>query len=109
MNPNIRIEAMTEKMCPENQKLMDKISGEIRGVINALDNIAARRYMDEQCFKFGLPLFESGTQGMKLSSQSVIPNLTDTYSNSSDPPQGLHRTGSSPSPREACRDGRPRG
>ena len=87
MNPNINIEAMTEKMCPENQKLMDKISGEIIGVINALDNIAARRYMDEQCFRYGLPLFESGTQGMKGNTQPVIPFVTETYSNSSDPPQ----------------------
>lgn len=87
MNENFKVEALTEKMSSENQLLIDSMEPSLFGIINALDNVAARRYMDEQCFKFGLPLFESGTQGMKLSSQSVIPNLTDTYSNSSDPPQ----------------------
>ena len=87
MNPNIHIEAMIQKMGPENQELMDSVSPQLFGVINALDNIAARRYMDEQCFRYGKPLFESGTQGMKGNTQPVIPFVTETYSNSADPPQ----------------------
>jgi ubiquitin-activating enzyme E1 len=53
-------------------------------VINALDNIEARRYVDSVCFDRCLPLFESGTMGMKCNTQPVIPFLTETYSNSSD-------------------------
>lgn len=87
INPKININAMTEKMCPENQDLLNKLSSNIYGVINALDNITARRYMDEQCFRFGKPLFESGTQGMKGNTQPIIPFVTETYSNSQDPPQ----------------------
>lgn len=87
MNPNIKINPMEEKMCPENQQLLDEIVPNLFCVINALDNIAARRYMDEQCFRYSLPLFESGTQGMKGNTQPVIPFVTETYSNSSDPPQ----------------------
>jgi ubiquitin-activating enzyme E1 len=34
-----------------------------------------------------LPLFESGTTGTKGNTQPVIPFLTETYSNSADPPQ----------------------
>ena len=88
-NSNINILPLDQKMCPENQELTDKIflNENIIGVINALDNVDARRYMDEQCFNFVKPLFESGTQGMKGNTQPVIPFLTETYSNSNDPDQ----------------------
>ena len=86
LNSSINIEALDQKMCPDNQLLTDKLFMEdnIIGVVNALDNMAARRYMDDQCFNFTKPLFESGTQGMKGNTQPVIPFLTETYSNSSD-------------------------
>lgn len=87
MNPNMSMQAMTDKMCSDNQKIIDVLLPKTFGVINALDNIEARRYMDEQCFRYGRPLFESGTQGMKGNTQPVIPFVTETYSNSSDPPQ----------------------
>lgn len=87
MNKDFNAIALEEKMCPDNQSLTDKMLPELTGVVNALDNVEARRYMDEQCFRYGLPLFESGTQGMKGNTQPVIPFLTETYSNSSDPPQ----------------------
>jgi len=45
----------------------------------------ARRFMDNQCFNYNLPLFESGTMGIKGNTQPVIPFLTETYSNSNDP------------------------
>jgi len=74
-------------MSSENQEIIDTLAPKLFGVINALDNVEARRYMDEQCFRYCLPLFESGTQGMKGNTQPVIPFVTETYSNSSDPPQ----------------------
>jgi len=83
----INITALTEKVCKENQLFTDKIMKNITGVFNALDNIHARRYMDEQCFHKQLPLFESGTTGTKGNTQPVIPFVTETYSNSADPPQ----------------------
>ena len=43
--------------------------------------------MDEQCFNYNKPLFESGTLGTKGNTQPVIPFITETYSNSSDPAQ----------------------
>ena len=54
--------------------------------MNALDNTAARKFADSLAFKYNLPLFESGTMGMKGNTQPVIPFLTETYSDSSDPP-----------------------
>lgn len=83
----LNIIPLTEKVCKENQEFTNKIMKEVTGVFNALDNIHARRYMDEQCFHKIKPLFESGTTGTKGNTQSVIPFLTETYSNSADPPQ----------------------
>ena len=42
--------------------------------------------MDEQCFNYNLPLFESGTQGTKGNTQPIIPFITETYNASNDPP-----------------------
>ncbi len=88
-NREINIVALDQKMCPDNQDLLNKIfvKDEIDCIVNALDNVEARRYMDIQCFNNSVPLFESGTQGMKGNTQPVIPFLTETYSNSSDPDQ----------------------
>jgi ubiquitin-activating enzyme E1 len=83
----INIVPYTEKVCKENQNFSDSVMKNVTGVFNALDNIHARRYMDEQCFYKQKPLFESGTTGTKGNTQPVIPFLTETYSNSADPPQ----------------------
>lgn len=87
MKPTINVIGLTEKVCKENQNFTDKIMSKVIGVFNALDNIHARRYMDEQCFNNQKPLFESGTTGTKGNTQAIIPHLTETYSNSADPPQ----------------------
>jgi len=87
LKPNIRIIALTDKVCNENQSFCDTIMKNANGVFNALDNIDARKYMDTQCFNYQIPLFESGTTGTKGNTQPVIPFLTETYSNSADPPQ----------------------
>jgi len=85
--PTIKIQALTDKVCRENQTFCDEILKKVSGVFNALDNIDARKYMDEQCLHNQKPLFESGTTGTKGNTQPVIPFLTETYSNSADPPQ----------------------
>ena len=86
MNPNINIKSDIEKVDYDNINYTDNIfNSNITGVLNALDNIHARKFMDEQCFKYNIPLFESGTNGTKGNVQPVIPFLTETYSASSDP------------------------
>lgn len=86
LKPNINIKSMLQKVGNDNVSFTDSImENDLTGVLNALDNIAARRFMDEQCFKFQLPLFESGTTGTKGNTQPVIPYVTETYSNSTDP------------------------
>ena len=87
MCPNIKISAHVHKVGSDNIDFSDSIMSNVTGVLNALDNISARKFMDEQCFKYGIPLFESGTTATKGNTQPVIPFVTETYSASSDPDQ----------------------
>ena len=86
MNPGINIVPYLEKVCRTNQSFSNSIMRKVDGVLNALDNIEARKYMDEQCFSNQKPLFESGTTGTKGNTQPVIPFITQCYNDSADPP-----------------------
>jgi ubiquitin-activating enzyme E1 len=48
-------------------------------VTNALDNVAAREYVDKRCVYNLTPLIDSGTLGSKGHVQVIIPNLTETF------------------------------
>jgi ubiquitin-activating enzyme E1 len=56
-------------------------------VVNALDNIKARLYVDSQCVLFDRPLFESGTTRTKANTQVIVPGKTVSYGSSQDPPE----------------------
>ena len=86
MKPSIKITNYSEKV-GDTINFTNKIlsNPQLTGVFNALDNISARKFMDSQCFNYNLPLFESGTTGIKGNTQPVIPFITETYSNSNDP------------------------
>ena len=85
MKATMNIKSYTEKVGSENTIFTNQLMPQVTGVLNALDNVKARRFMDEQCFKFNKPLFESGTTGTKGNTQPVIPFVTETYSATSDP------------------------
>jgi len=89
LKPNIKITALSEKVGYDNLEFTDRLLNEnnITCVFNALDNIQARKFIDEQCFKYNIPLLESGTHGMKGNTQPIIPFITETYSASTDPEQ----------------------
>jgi ubiquitin-activating enzyme E1 len=83
MRSDINIEALTLKVEKETEtKFNEKFFNSIDCVFNALDNIEARKYVDSKCIDYDLPLFESGTLGTKANSQTIIPYLTESYSNS---------------------------
>ena len=42
-------------------------------VVNAVDNLKARLYVDAQCVFYEKPLLESGTLGTKANSQMIVP------------------------------------
>ncbi|GAA5905222.1 hypothetical protein JCM5296_000971 [Sporobolomyces johnsonii] len=68
----------------------DSFFESIDGVTNALDNVAARQYMDQRCVYYEKPLLESGTLGTKANVQVVLPHMTESYSSSQDPPEKSH-------------------
>lgn len=68
----------------------DSFFDSIDCVTNALDNVAARQYMDTRCVYYEKPLLESGTLGTKANVQVVLPHVTESYSSSQDPPEKSH-------------------
>ncbi|KAK8864255.1 hypothetical protein IAR55_001501 [Kwoniella newhampshirensis] len=90
MNPDLKgkILAHQDRVGPETeQQYGDDFFAAIDGVTNALDNVAARQYMDRRCVYYQKPLLESGTLGTKANTQVVVPFLTESYSSSQDPPE----------------------
>ncbi|OWB80099.1 hypothetical protein B5S32_g4350 [[Candida] boidinii] len=90
MNPDLKdkIEAKIEKVGPETENIFDNsFWTNLDFVTNALDNVDARTYVDRRCVFFKKPLLESGTLGTKGNTQVIIPNMTESYSSSQDPPE----------------------
>ena len=77
LNNDIIITTLTEKIENNINPLFE--FNKINGVFNALDNIEARKIIDNECLNYGLPLFESGIMGTKGSTQPIIPYVTETY------------------------------
>lgn len=88
INPLLRIEALQNRVGPETENVFDDTFWEnLNVVINALDNVNARLYVDQRCLYFQRPLLESGTLGPKCNTQMIIPHLTENYGASQDPPE----------------------
>ncbi|XP_068667888.1 ubiquitin-activating enzyme E1 1-like isoform X2 [Aristolochia californica] len=88
INPRLRIEALQNRASPETENVFnDEFWENLDVVINALDNVNARLYIDLRCIYFQKALLESGTLGAKCNTQMVIPHLTENYGASRDPPE----------------------
>ncbi|KAK6943192.1 THIF-type NAD/FAD binding fold [Dillenia turbinata] len=88
INPHLRIEALQNRASPETENVFNDTFWEnLNVVINALDNVNARLYIDQRCLYFQKPLLESGTLGVLCNTQMVIPHLTENYGASRDPPE----------------------
>ncbi|XP_010557978.1 PREDICTED: ubiquitin-activating enzyme E1 2 [Tarenaya hassleriana] len=88
INPRLNIEALQNRVGPETENVFDDGFWEnLTVVVNALDNVNARLYVDSRCVYFQKPLLESGTLGAKCNTQMVIPHLTENYGASRDPPE----------------------
>lgn len=84
MYPNVDIKYMTTKVC-ENDGLDEKFYKQFDIVLNALDNMDARKYVDSQCVLHNIPLIDSGTLGTKGNVQIIVPHITESYSDTIDP------------------------
>ena len=88
INKDLRISHMELKVAPDTETTFDDHFWKTKSlVINALDNVQARRYVDAKCVSHAKPLFDSGTLGAKCNTQTVIPHLTESYGSSNDPPE----------------------
>ncbi|KAL2509840.1 Ubiquitin-activating enzyme E1 2 [Forsythia ovata] len=88
INPCLHVEALQNRASPETENVFDDTFWEnLSVVINALDNVNARLYIDQRCLYFQKPLLESGTRCAKCNTQMVIPHLTENYGASRDPPE----------------------
>ena len=90
MNPDLegKIRCLKDRVSPDTEHIFtEDFWEELDGVTNALDNVEARAYVDRRCVFFHKPLLESGTLGTKGNTQVVLPNMTESYSSSQDPPE----------------------
>ena len=56
-------------------------------MLNALDNMEARLFVDSQCVTYGLGLIDAGTLGSKGNVQVIVPHESESYGSSADPPE----------------------
>lgn len=86
MNPSIHVQANQDRVSPNTEDVYNDDFWEgLDCVVNALDNVKARQYVDARCVFFGKALFESGTMGTKCNVQCVIPHKTIPYGGRKDP------------------------
>lgn len=88
MNTDMNVVALSDKVAPETESVFDdEFWDSLHCVTNALDNVAARLYVDSRCIYYKKPLLEAGTLGTKGNTQVVVPNLTESYGSQPDPPE----------------------
>lgn len=85
MNPFIQIHYKLNKMGIETEHIFNNtFYNSIDCIVNALDNVNARIYMDNQAISYKKPLLESGTLGLKGNTQVILPDQTESYQSSQD-------------------------
>lgn len=69
MNPDLNIKTMQSFVAESTENIFnDEFWEGTDFVVNAVDNIKARLYVDQRCIWFEKPLLESGTLGTKANS-----------------------------------------
>lgn len=77
MNQSLQVKDYMTRVGPDTEAIFnDKFWSGIDFVVNAVDNIHARLYMDGRCVWYEKPLLESGTLGTKANSQMIMPHVT---------------------------------
>ncbi len=85
-NPFVQIEVHTSKVGEdEDGPFDDDFWDNIDVVLNALDNVDARLYVDKQCVAYQKALVDAGTLGSKGNVQVVVPFQSESYGSSVDP------------------------
>lgn len=82
MNPDFAsaVKVITERVEPATETVfVDSFWDSLDFVLNALDNMKARYYVDSKCTLHSLPLFEAGTLATEANTSVHIPNKTPHY------------------------------
>jgi ubiquitin-activating enzyme E1 len=88
INPALNVKDYQTRVGSDTEALFnDAFWEKLDFVVNAVDNIKARLYVDSRCVWYAKPLLESGTLGTKANSQMIIPYKTQCYGDSQDPPE----------------------
>lgn len=88
MNKDLNVKDYMTRVGPETEDVFhDEFWESLNFVVNAVDNIHARLYVDQRCVWYEKPLLESGTLGTKANSQMIVPHKTQCYGDSQDPPE----------------------
>lgn len=88
MNKDFNCKDYQSRVGQENEHIFNEAFWNKQNyIINAVDNIQARKYIDTQCTTFGKCLIDSGTLGTKAHVQMVVPHVTCCYNDSQDPPE----------------------
>ena len=70
INPAFNTQSLNHLVAPTNEHIFnEKFWNEQTYIINAVDNIQARKYIDNQCTNYGKCLIDSGTSGTKAHAQ----------------------------------------
>jgi len=86
MNPDFKTIDLQALVSPDNDHVFnDNFWQKQTIIINAVDNIKARKYIDSQAVWYGKPLIDSGTLGTKAHVQLVVPHITSCYNDTQDP------------------------
>lgn len=86
LNKDCDATAFENKVCSETENIFNEsFFSNIDIILNALDNVEARLYVDQQAIKYLKPLIDSGTLGTKGNVQVVVPHMTESYGSQKDP------------------------
>lgn len=86
MNPDYKTVDLQALVSPDNEHVFnDKFWEKQTIIINAVDNVKARKYIDSKAVWYGKALIDSGTLGTKAHVQLVVPHVTSCYNDTQDP------------------------
>lgn len=79
-NSDIRVNIYEERVESKTENIFNNLFHDnIDIYLNALDNIHARKYMDDIAIRYEKPIIDSGTTGAQGSVGVIIPYLTESY------------------------------
>jgi len=86
MNNNFNCISIQKLVCKDTEKIFNDNFWEKQNIIiSAVDNLSARKYIDNKCTFFSLPLIDAGTEGTNASSDIFYPWKTICYNDLPEP------------------------